>query len=241
MPEKKRKTLVLLDTHAIIHRAYHALPELTDPKGEPAGAVYGLSTMLMKIVKELSPDYVVAAYDLPGPTHRHEVYKEYKAKRPKADDALVSQIQRSRDILAAFGIPLYEAPGFEADDVIGTIATAEKKKFDIIIASGDMDTLQLVDDERVRVYTLRKGIQDTILYDEKAVIARYGFPPERIPDYKGFAGDPSDNIIGVPGIGEKTATNLLIAFGSMEDVYKALKKNPENLPLPDVPSASSVS
>ncbi len=226
MPDKKRKTLVLLDTHAIIHRAYHALPELSTPSGEPAGAVYGLSTMLMKIVKELSPEYVVAAYDLPGPTHRHEVYKEYKAKRPKIDDALVAQITRSRDILAAFGIPLYEAPGFEADDVIGTIAVAEKKNFDIIIASGDMDTLQLVDGERVKVYTLRKGILDTVLYDEPAVIARYGFTPERIPDYKGFAGDPSDNIIGVPGIGEKTAANLLAAFGSMEGAYVALKKTP---------------
>ncbi|MBI3573682.1 hypothetical protein HY090_01385 [Candidatus Kaiserbacteria bacterium] len=183
--DKKRKRLVLLDTHAIIHRAYHALPELSSPKGEPVGAVYGLSTMLMRIVKELTPDYIVATYDLPGPTHRHEVYKEYKAKRPKADDALVAQIIRSRDVLSAFGIPLYEAPGFEADDVIGTIAVSEKKDFDIIIASGDMDTLQLVDNARVRVFTLRKGLTDTVLYDEAGVIARYGFPPVCIPDYKG--------------------------------------------------------
>lgn len=223
--EKKRKRLVLLDTHAIIHRAYHALPELSSPKGEPIAAVYGLSAMLMRIAKELRPDYIVAAYDLPGPTHRHEVYKEYKAKRPKADDALIEQITRSRDILQAFGIPIYEAPGFEADDVIGTIAVSMKKDFDVIIASGDMDTLQLVDDERVRVFTLRRGIQDTILYDEKGVVERYGFPPGRISDFKGFAGDPSDNIIGIPGIGEKTATNLLTAFSSMEGVYAALKKS----------------
>lgn len=221
---KKRKRLVLLDTHAIIHRAYHAIPELSSPSGEPVNAVYGLSTMLMRIVKELAPDYVIAAYDLPGPTHRHEVYKEYKAKRPKADDALIVQINRSRDVLAAFGVPLYEAPGFEADDVIGTIATSAKKGFDIIIASGDMDTLQLVDDERVRVFTLRRGITDTILYDEKGVLERYGFLPKCIPDYKGFAGDLSDNIIGIPGIGEKTATILLKEFGSMEGVYAALKK-----------------
>ena len=203
MAKKERETLVLLDTHAIIHRAYHALPELTSPSGEPVGALYGLSTMLMKIVKEMKPDHVVAAFDLPGATHRHDVYKEYKAKRPKTDDALVEQIKRARDVLAAFGIPLYESPGFEADDVIGTIAETAKKRFNVIIASGDMDTLQLVDDERVRVFTLRKGIQDTVLYDEKAAIARFGFAPERIPDYKGFAGDPSDNIIGIPGIGEK--------------------------------------
>ncbi len=229
MAKKERETLVLLDTHAIIHRAYHALPELTSPSGEPVGALYGLSTMLMKIVKEMKPDHVIAAFDLPGATHRHDVYKEYKAKRPKTDDALVEQIKRARDVLSAFGIPLYESPGFEADDVIGTIAETAKKNFNVIIASGDMDTLQLVDGERVRVFTLRKGIQDTVLYDEQAVVSRFGFPPERIPDYKGFAGDPSDNIIGIPGIGEKTATNLILTFGSMEGVYKALKKSDDAL------------
>ncbi|MBY0539590.1 hypothetical protein K2P56_04130 [Patescibacteria group bacterium] len=227
--KKKRETLVLLDTHAIIHRAYHALPQLTSPSGEPVGALYGLSTMLMKIVKDMKPDHVVAAFDLPGATHRHDVYKEYKAKRPKIDDALVAQITRARDVLSAFGIPLYEAPGFEADDVIGTIALKAKKDFDVVIASGDMDTLQLVDGEKVKVFTLRKGIQDTVLYDEPAVLARFGFLPERIPDYKGFAGDNSDNIVGIPGIGEKTATLLITTFGSMEGVYKALKKSPELL------------
>lgn len=226
---KKKETLILLDTHAIIHRAYHALPELTSPSGEPVGAVYGLAAMLIKIVNDLKPDHVIAAYDLPGPTHRHEVYAAYKGKRPEIDDALVVQINRSRDVLKAFGIPIYEAPGFEADDVIGTIAEKAKKKFNVIVASGDMDTLQLVDDARVRVYTLRKGIQDTVLYDEEAVIARFGFPPKLIPDYKGFAGDPSDNIIGVPGIGEKTATMLLTTFGSLEDVYRTLEKTPEKL------------
>ncbi len=221
--KKKKETLVLLDTHALIHRAYHAIPELSSPAGDPVNAVYGLSAMLMKVIKDLHPDHVVATYDLPGPTHRHEVYKEYKAKRPKMDDALAVQINRSRDVLAAFGIPIYEAPGFEADDVIGTIAKEAKKNFDVIIASGDMDTLQLVDDARVRVFTLRKGIQDTILYDEQAVLDRFGFGPERIPDYKGFAGDPSDNIIGIPGIGEKTATNLIKTFGGMDGVYKAIR------------------
>ncbi|MFA5877440.1 MAG: DNA polymerase [Candidatus Paceibacterota bacterium] len=220
--KKKKETLILLDTHAIIHRAYHAIPEMTSPSGEPVNAVYGLAAMLIKIIKDLKPDHVVAAYDLPGPTHRHEVYKEYKAKRPQIDDSLITQINRSRDVLSAFSIPIYEMPGFEADDVIGTIAVSAKKNFDVIIASGDMDTLQLVDDERVRVFTLRKGIQDTILYDEKAVLARYGFLPVRIPDYKGFAGDPSDNIIGIPGVGEKTATKLLQEFDSMEGVYKAV-------------------
>lgn len=232
MPKKtdtlpKRKTLVLLDTHAIIHRAYHALPEFTSPKGEPVGALYGLAAMLIKIANELKPDYVVAAYDLPGGTHRHDVYKEYKAKRPKMDEALSVQIEKSRGVLDAFGVPIYEAPGFEADDVIGTIAENAKKEVDVIIASGDMDTLQLVDGAKVRVFTLKKGIQDTILYDEEAVQQRFGFPPEAIPDYKGFAGDPSDNIIGIPGVGEKTATILIKTFGSVEGVYAALKKGKE--------------
>ena len=222
---KKRETLVLLDTHAIIHRAYHALPPLTSPQGDPVNAVYGLATMLMKLVKDLAPDHVVAAYDLPGPTHRHEVYKEYKGKRPKLDDDLRVQLDASRKVLKAFNIPIYEAPGFEADDVIGTIATRVKKDFDVIIASGDMDTMQLIDGARVRVFTLRKGIQDTVLYDEDAVRARYGFGPKEIPDYKGIAGDTSDNIIGIPGIGEKGATELLAKFGSIENIYKALKKN----------------
>jgi len=225
--QSKRETLVLLDTHAIIHRAYHALPEFTSPKGEPVGALYGLAAMLVKLIQDLKPDYIVAAYDLPGATHRHEVYKEYKGKRPKMDEALSVQIGTSRDVLAAFGIPIYEAAGFEADDVIGTLALQAKKDFDVVIASGDMDTLQLVDGTRVKVFTLRKGIQDTVLYDEDAVAARFGFSPERIADFKGLRGDPSDNIIGVPGIGEKTATTLISAFGSVEDMYLALKKTPE--------------
>lgn len=222
---KKKETLVLLDTHAIIHRAYHALPPLTSPSGKPVGAVYGLTTMLLKLIKDLKPDHIIAAYDLPGPTHRHEVYKEYKGTRAKTEPELVEQLTESREVLSAFNIPIYESPGFEADDIIGTIATRVKKDFDVIIASGDMDTMQLVDDARVRVYTLRKGIQDTVLYDEDAVRARFGFGPEHIPDYKGIAGDSSDNIIGIPGIGEKGATELITTFGSIEQIYKALKKN----------------
>lgn len=222
---KKKETVVLLDTHAIIHRAYHALPPLTSPAGKPVGAVYGLTTMLLKLIKDLKPDHVVAAYDLPGPTHRHDMYDGYKGTRTKLDPELAEQINESRKVLEAFSVPLYEAPGFEADDVIGTIATKIKKNFNVIIASGDMDTLQLVDSDRVRVYTLRKGIQDTVMYDEAAVTERFGFGPEHIPDYKGIAGDTSDNIIGIPGIGEKGATELITTFGSIEDVYKALKKN----------------
>lgn len=221
-----RKRIVLLDTHAIIHRAYHALPEFTGPGGIPTGALYGLVAMLLKIITDLKPDYLAACYDLPKPTIRHEAYEGYKATRAKTDDALALQIRESRKVFEAFAIPMYEREGFEADDLLGTIAHELKdaKGVDVIIASGDMDTLQLVDDERVRVYTLKRGINDTILYDENAVIERFGFPPALIPDWKGLRGDPSDNIKGVKGIGEKTATGLIVNFGTVEEIYTALKK-----------------
>lgn len=215
--------LVLLDAHAILHRAYHALPDFATSKGEPTGALYGISTMLIKIIEDLKPDYMIACYDLAGPTYRHEIYKEYKAGRKKAEDDLVAQMTRSRDVFSAFGIPIYDKEGFEADDILGTIV--EKLKGDdieVIIASGDMDTLQLVSGTRVKAYTLKKGIKDTIMYDEEGVRARYGFGPENIPDYKGLSGDPSDNIVGVKGIGEKTATTLITTFGSIENIYKEL-------------------
>lgn len=221
------KTLVLLDAHAILHRAYHALPEFTSSTGEPTGATYGLSTMILKIIKELKPDYIAGCFDLPQPTFRHEAYDAYKQGRAKAEDALVHQIKRSRDVFSALGIPSYELAGFEADDLLATIVEKMKDKEDlrIIIASGDMDTLQLVDNNRVLVYTLKKGLNDTILYDEKAVVTRFGFRPKLLPDYKGLRGDPSDNIIGIAGIGEKTATTLITTFGSVEEIYIKLKKD----------------
>jgi DNA polymerase-1 len=224
-------TLVLLDSHAILHRAYHALPEFSSTKGEPTGALYGLSAMLLKIVSDLKPDYIAACYDLPGPTYRHEAYEGYKAQRKKTDDDLVVQIKRSQDVFRAFGIPIYSDPGFEADDMLGTIVEQMKgeKEIKIIIASGDMDTLQLVNDDKVTVYTLKKGINDTILYNEKKVVERFGFSPKLLPDYKGLRGDPSDNIIGIKGIGEKTASTLIQTFGTIEEIYKTLKKNPEKI------------
>lgn len=225
--EKNHKyRLVLFDAHAIIHRAYHALPDFTTKTGEPTGGLYGLASMILKAINEFHPDYMAACYDLPGPTFRHKEYKEYKAGRAKIDDALVLQLQSSRKIFEALGIPIYDKPGFEADDMLGTIVATMKqnKDVEIIIVSGDMDTLQLVDGKKVRVYTLRKGLNDTIVYDEEKVRERFGFGPELLPDYKGLRGDPSDNIIGVPGIGEKIATELITRWGGIEDIYKALKK-----------------
>ncbi len=224
---KTKKTLVLLDVHAILHRAYHALPEFESSKGEPTGALYGLCTMLIKITKDLKPDYVVACYDLPEPTVRHEAYGEYKAGRKKTDDNLVVQLERSKDIFKAMNIPMYSSPGFEADDMLGTIVETLKKnsEIDIVIASGDMDTMQLINGDKVRVYTLKKGIKDTIIYNEEAVLERWGFGPKYLTDYKGLRGDPSDNIVGIAGIGEKTAEELIQKFGSIEEIYKKLKKD----------------
>lgn len=227
MKEKSKSSLyVLLDVHAIIHRAYHALPDFATSKGEPTGALYGLSTMLLKIITELKPDYVLACYDLPKPTYRHEAYKEYKAGRAKTDDALVDQLKKSRTIFEALNIPIFAKEGFEADDMIGTLSDLLGKQKDtkVVIASGDMDTLQLVVGDKVRVYTLKKGIKDTIIYDEAAVIERFGFGPKLLPDYKGLRGDPSDNIIGIKGIGEKTASILIQNFGTIESIYKKLKE-----------------
>jgi DNA polymerase-1 len=227
MSKTNEKTLVLLDAHAILHRAYHALPDFSSPTGEPTGALYGVTTMLLRIIEEFKPDYIAACYDLPEPTYRHEAFDGYKAGRVKTDESLVQQINRSRDIFKVFGIPIFERVGFEADDILGTIShlTAENKDLQVIIASGDMDTLQCVDKKRVQVFTLKKGIKETILYDEKAVKDRFGFGPKLVPDYKGLRGDPSDNIPGIAGIGEKTATTLIANFGSLEKLYSKLEKD----------------
>jgi len=224
--EQKQKTLVLIDSHALIHRAFHALPPLSTQKGERVNAVYGFILVLLKVLKELKPDYVAAAFDLPGPTFRHKEFEEYKATRVKAPDELYAQIGRVKEVVKAFGIPIYEMAGFEADDVIGTIAeTVNSKQLTVnsIIVTGDLDTLQLIDGN-TKVYTLKTGVRDTVTYDEKAVVERYGLRPEQMPDYRGLKGDPSDNIPGVPGIGEKTAVELLKKYNTIENLYETLEK-----------------
>ena len=224
---KTKRTIVLLDSHAILHRAYHAMPNFRSSKGEPTGALYGLAMMVLSIIKEFKPEQIIACFDMAEPTFRDELYKEYKGKRQKIEDDLIYQLNRAKDLLRAFDIPVIEKAGFEADDILGTIVEKTKKErnLEIIIASGDMDTMSLLHDKRVRVYTLKTGIKDTILYDAKKAEERYGIRPELIPDYKALRGDPSDNIIGVAGIGEKTGTELIQKFGSIDEIYKKLKKN----------------
>src|SRR3990167_7460676 len=228
--KEKPLRLVLLDSHAILHRAYHALPDFSNSKGEQTGALYGLMLMLFKIAETLKPDYIIAARDLPGATHRHELFEAYKATRIKAEDELVAQLEVAPKVFEAFGIPVYQQPGFEADDVVGTIVRelSARRDLETIIATGDMDTLQLVA-PRERVFTLRKGLSDTVIYDEEGVRERYGFGPERVVDYKALRGDPPADIPGVEGRGEKTAAELIKEFGSLDDIYKALDQDPENV------------
>jgi len=220
----KRKLCIVIDSHALIHRAYHALPRLSTPQGELTNAVFGFSTVLLKVLREFHPDYLVATFDVAAPTFRKEEYEEYKATRVKGDDDLYAQIPRVKEVVAAFNIPILEKAGFEADDVIGTVSTIIEEKYpdiDVVVVSGDLDTLQLVT-KHTRVYTMRKGVQDTVVYDEKGVKERFNFAPKYLAEYKGLRGDPSDNIIGVVGVGEKTASTLIQKFGTLEKIYGAL-------------------
>lgn len=224
------KKLILIDSHAIIHRAYHALPPLTSPLGEPTNAVYGFSSILLRILRELKPDYLAAAFDMPGPTFRHIAYERYKATRPETPSDLSSQFTKVKEVLSAFGIKVYEKESYEADDIIGTLVKkfARAKNVEIIIVTGDMDALQLVG-PRTRVYSMKKGISETVIYDEKEVYNRYGLKPEQLIDFKGLRGDPSDNISGVKGIGEKTAIDLIKKFGSIDRLYKSLKSGSKKI------------
>lgn len=223
----KKPLLLLFDGHALLHRAFHALPSLAVTRtGEPTGALYGFASMLLKVLAEYKPTHWAIALDAPSPTFRHEQFKEYKAQRKPAPDELKSQLVRVKDLIKAFNIPLFEIPGYEADDIIGTISKkASEQGIDTIIVTGDTDTLQLVS-PRVKVLTPKPGrpFSDTVLYDEEAVRQRYHLSPNQLADLKGLKGDPSDNIPGVQGIGEKTATKLIQTFGSLEGIYEHLNE-----------------
>ncbi|MBI2626494.1 MAG: hypothetical protein HYW69_02795 [Candidatus Nealsonbacteria bacterium] len=217
------KRLIIIDSNSVIHRAFHALPPLTAKTGELINAVYGFLLVFLKAVKEFQPDYIAACFDLPQPTFRHEKYKEYKATRPKTPAELYNQIPIIKEVLGAFGVQVFEKQGFEADDLIGTIsALASKTGAETIILSGDTDNFQLID-SNTKVYNLRKGVKDTVLYDEKLVEEKYqGLKPKQLLDFRALRGDPSDNIPGVRGVGEKTATELLKEFGDLENLYQNL-------------------
>ena len=225
------KKFVIIDGNAIIHRAYHALPPMNASDGTMVNAVYGFTSMLLKVISDLKPDYLAVAFDVAGKTFRDDIYSEYKAHRVKADQELYDQIPLCYDVVKAFNIPILTRESYEADDVIATVVAQiknHKSKIQNVIVTGDMDLLQLVDD-KTSVYALRKGMSDIVMYDKDEVIKKYGFGPERVVDYKSLRGDPSDNIPGVKGIGEKTATKLITEIGGLEEIYIALKKEDKNL------------
>lgn len=243
----KKTTYLLIDSHALIHRAYHAMPFLQTKQGIPSGALYGLTNMLVAAIEKFNPDYIFAANDLPKTTFREMAFKDYKGHRSKTDDALVEQIIRMPTLYEAFGIPLLSQEGYEADDVIGTLVKKVQEgystppsiltnsdrplskegrdntsKYQIVILTGDMDIMQLIDDDKVVVYTAKKG-EEEIIYHEGEVMKKYGLLPKQIPDYKGLRGDTSDNIPGIKGIGEKTALTILQKGETLDKVYQIIK------------------
>ncbi|NBO52338.1 MAG: DNA polymerase I [bacterium] len=221
MPTKRR--LLLVDAYGLIYRAFHALPPLANSRGQLTNAAYGFTSILLRTVADIDPERAIVAFDAPGTTYRHERFPAYKAQRPSMPDELRSQVPIVRDLVSALGLPLLEATGYEADDVIGTIATAaERDGWEVHIVSGDLDMLQLVT-ERVHLMHTAKGGADAIIeYDPARIFARYGLTPEQIVDFKSLKGDSSDNIPGVPGVGEKTAAKLIAAFGSLDGLYQNL-------------------
>jgi DNA polymerase I len=219
--------LILFDGNAIMHRAFHALPPLTTPVGEPINAVYGLISMLLRVIQDLQPTHIAFAFDRPEPTFRKEMYVEYQSQRPEMDDELGSQFEKAYAVIKAFGIPIYSKAGFEADDVIGTIAHRSNVD-EVVIVTGDRDMLQLVND-KTKLFMPGKGLLSSTLYGERETEERMGVKPKQVIDLKGLIGDASDNYKGVPGVGPKTALKLLNQYGSFEGIYKNLDDVPESV------------
>lgn len=210
------ETIALFDGNSLVHRGYHAIKPLTTSRGEMTNAVFGFTAMLIKAFADLHPNMGAVAFDKSAPTFRHEAYVDYKANRQRMADDLRPQFERVRQIVAAFGMPIYELAGYEADDLLGTLARqAVEQGVDVVVVTGDTDALQLVA-PHVRVLVPSRGMTDAVLYDEQAVRDRYGLEPIQIIDYKALKGDPSDNIKGIPGVGEKTAQRLLGRYGTIE-------------------------
>jgi len=217
--EKKR--LIIIDSNALLHRSFHALPPLTTKSGQETGAVYGYLLTLFKAINDLKPEYVVACFDTKMPTFRHEMFKDYKAQRPATPQGIISQIPIAKEVLEAFKIPVFAKEGVEADDLIATICKLTGKDAEIYIVSGDLDNTQLVSED-IKVYTLGKGIKDTVIYDINKVRERFGVEPEQMVDFKALTGDVSDNIPGVEGIGKKTAAEIIQRYGDIKNLYSEL-------------------
>ena len=219
--------LVLFDGNALIHRAFHALPPLTVRQtGEVVGAVFGFAQMLLKVLNDLQPTYYAVAFDKKGPTFRHKMFDQYKAHRPPTPDELIKQIDRVKQLVESFNMPIFELDDYEADDILGALSQqASQQGVDSIIVTGDADAMQLVSPQ-VKVLYPRPGksFSDTVLYDEVEVSRKFGVGPEQVADFKGLVGDPSDNIPGVPGVGGKTAVKLIQQFGTVEQIYEHINE-----------------
>ncbi len=233
------KKLLIIDGNAILHRAYHAYPPVfSDKDGNPTNAIYGFYAMLIKMFEEVKPDYVVICFDRGEPTFRMNLYAGYHANRPKMADDLFPQVDRLQNSLQTIGIPLFGVDGYEADDLIGTLATQardkgliindKKEKIETVIVTGDRDLLQLVNSS-TKVLMPLIGITKYVIFDEKAVEEKYGIKPEQVIDYKALVGDASDNYPGVTGVGPKTASGLITKYGSFENLYKHIGELPPKI------------
>lgn len=228
---KETKNLIVIDSNSIIHRAYHALPPLHNQKKETVNAVYGFFSVLIKSINDFNPSYIATAFDLPKPTFRHKKFKEYKAKRAPTAVDLIPQFSLVKKGLESFNISVFEKEGFEADDIIGTIAeqASKDKNLKTIIITGDRDSLQLIDSQ-TNIYLLKVGIKNIDLWDVSRISKEYEkLSPKQLIDVNALKGDNSDNVPGVSGIGPKTAVSLIKEFKSIEAVYKAVDSNPEKI------------
>ena len=219
--------LVIIDGNAVLHRAYHALPPLTTPEKEPINAIYGLVSMLFRVITDLSPTHLVFAFDHKGPTFRNEIFEDYQAQRPKTHSDLISQFSKAYKIVDALGIPSFRISGVEADDAIGTIAKKIAVE-EVVIVTGDRDIFQLIN-SKTKVCLPVKGLAKTEIIGMKETKKRFGINPSQIVDYKALVGDPSDNYKGVPGIGPKTAVDLIGKYKNLDNIYKNIDKIPPRI------------
>lgn len=232
-----KKRLILIDAMAVLHRAYHAYPStLSTPTGEVINAVYGFTSIMLSVIEKLEPTHMAVAWDVGKPTFRHEAYQGYKARREKPDDELINQIGRTHEVVEILNIPQFGVEGYEADDIIGTLSiqAAYNGDEEVIIVTGDRDALQLVKEEKIKVwmpappgkYGASRGPS---MFDEEAVKLKYGMTPQQLIDLKALMGDSSDDIPGVKGIGQKTATKLIEKFESLSGIYEALGSKREKV------------
>lgn len=218
------KKLVLIDGNALMHRAYHALPPLTNSMGEPIGAVHGVVSMLLRVIQDLEPTNIAVCFDRKEPTFRKKMFEDYQAQRPEMEEDLAEQFDKARDVFKTMGIPYYSKAGYEADDLIGTLSREGEKNFDeVVIVTGDKDIMQLVTDKTHIYYPIR-GLGTAMLMKAEDVEKKLKVPPEKIIDYKALIGDPSDNYPGVYGIGPKTAQTLFETFNDLDEIYEWVEK-----------------